>query len=730
MNNRLKRSALIISAAAFVLSALIESPVPAAAASVQTSQSIGSFSLIKGLPEGTYIGSTLAYGKSKAAALIQDGSLYSYDRAANTWTRLKGSRVSEGQALALLPDGKILVIGGKSPAVHGYSSNEIYDPASQSFEPAASLPHVIPELPHMKAVTLTDGKILVTASYTQYGVRHARSYLYDAKSNSWSEMDKIAYAGNELVMDQAGNVLSYGGGLHDGFSHGQYYNSKTQHLQTISGLPYVLRFSAAAPLADGTYMLAGGSYGPGASVNPSTAALIFLPQKNQWKVIAFMKEARAYAGAALLPDGRILVVGGQGVNGALHTTEIYNPLTGKWSDGPRMKQRQGSPLVTVLANGSIMVTDVQGGSTSAEILTIKPELSRQKVKYDLNGKAVPLRGKIAATATHFKSGDWIYRAKYMFEHDVDAYSTVGQIKYTRMYMVRENSRTGASEIVLDGSYKFLKFEKGLVYFIQEGYLKKMKLGDRYAEVLKVPAASDSSAAQEDSTFAQHAGMPMQFGYQQFDGEYVYAWWSNGMDPNLPGYPVRYRYTGTDLELLSHTPGTKFRGELVKHGDNLYYLTGNEEGDQEKGYLLHMLRKDGSAEKDLALVDSFQIYNSRIYYSDLKDPIKSVLSAGKLYSMRTDGSDKRLLSSQGAGKLYFQGNTVIFETFDTGTIMRVSTDGRKKEVLLQGNPSRHVYHLTGVTKDYLTYNKHAGSDGRWLGTYKLNLQTLKATRIES
>jgi hypothetical protein len=60
-------------------------------------------------------------------------------------------------------------------------------------------------------------------------------------------------------------------------------------------------------------------------------AELFDPGTGKWKLTGSMHVARCNQGAALLPDGRVLVAGGDS-NGTVHfTAEIYNPATGKWS---------------------------------------------------------------------------------------------------------------------------------------------------------------------------------------------------------------------------------------------------------------------------------------------------------------------------------------------------------------------------------------------------------------
>ena len=67
------------------------------------------------------------------------------------------------------------------------------------------------------------------------------------------------------------------------------------------------------------------------------------PSADSWRTLAPMKAPRAAVGVAVL-DGKIHVIGGRGLDGVTVTThEIYDPQSGKWSEGaPLPLARDGS----------------------------------------------------------------------------------------------------------------------------------------------------------------------------------------------------------------------------------------------------------------------------------------------------------------------------------------------------------------------------------------------------
>lgn len=79
-----------------------------------------------------------------------------------------------------------------------------------------------------------------------------------------------------------------------------------------------------------------------------------------------MKVGRTAYSATLLSDGRLLVVGGLGVGGVLHSAEIYDPETDSWSlTGDTVHPHRNAVLET-LADGRVVVA---GGLDSQTVAT-------------------------------------------------------------------------------------------------------------------------------------------------------------------------------------------------------------------------------------------------------------------------------------------------------------------------------------------------------------------------
>lgn len=83
-----------------------------------------------------------------------------------------------------------------------------------------------------------------------------------------------------------------------------------------------------------------------------TSAEIYDPAANSWTSAGNMAEARGEHGAALLPDGRVIVIGGIG---NLATSEVYNPANNTWASGPSMADGRLRFPTLVLGDGTVVV---------------------------------------------------------------------------------------------------------------------------------------------------------------------------------------------------------------------------------------------------------------------------------------------------------------------------------------------------------------------------------------
>lgn len=268
----------------------------------------------------------------------------------------------------LLQDGRVLVVGGVLPSGFTAFSYEIYNPATGSWVSGST-----PEgFTGQTAVRLQDGRVLIAAG-TGGGVS---SYLYSPATNSWAQTGAraiIRLGGATATLLPDGRVLVAGGSpgicAYDPCPTttsitSEIYNPATGTWST-TGTMSTLRYNHTATLLpDGRVLVVGGNNGAGLAL---TTAEIYDPATGIWTSIASMAEGRKNHSATLLPDGRVLVAGGEAIG--LNTTtvvtsaEVYDPATQSWLSAGSRTELGGLRPATLLASGRVLVE----GSTNAVI---------------------------------------------------------------------------------------------------------------------------------------------------------------------------------------------------------------------------------------------------------------------------------------------------------------------------------------------------------------------------
>ncbi|MDN4069161.1 kelch repeat-containing protein [Paenibacillus vini] len=721
-------------------SAAGEIPKMFAAATATTpssaASSIGTFKALKSFPapKAGVIDAVVLNSQEVLFLAYENESakLFKYNTGSDSWQQVQGSSLKFPKTFARLQNGNIVILGGVDSSDDQSTQAELYNVQTNKFSKIASMPGPQREGVVMNAVTLKNGHLLVMGSYQLYTKKHPYVYEYNPDTDTWTEPIQFSDMGRELYITPQGDALSYGAGLDENISAGQLYKADMDKFYSIATMPYFTSFQAQTAMADGRFFMAGGVLHGGRGNEPVSEAVVYDPATNLWSDVGNMSTARSNAAAALLPDGKVIVAGGRGGNntGQLNSTEVYDPKTNKWTRGPVMKYKHENPISITMANGNIIF--IGKGSENG----IKPMEMLQAAKTSDGGntgtsnKGTVFEGTLVATKTQLKQDGWTYKILYYKNVKANFRWKLGNMEYTHQYLVRQQDGTNTTEIVLTGRFDFVKLDQDVVYFIQDNYLKKLKLGDTFGEMIPYPTKygldTDSASIFRRKT---QQGASLDLGMRAFDGEYIYAWERSKRDAYEEwGMPVRYKYDGSSLQVLSYTYGRSaqfFPDKLELAGDYLLYTTYPDSKENReavnKGYMLHSLKKDGTWEKDLARIYSFDTYKDRVYYGDAND--------GKVYSALGDGSDKKLFEAEGwGGDRYFFDNSVIYETPDK--IVRNSLDGKQKKVLKQ-NTARYSYMLVSVDSKAIVFDRQDNNKyGKWAGTYKKDLATGKEVLISA
>jgi hypothetical protein len=165
-----------------------------------------------------------------------------------------------------------------------------------------------------------------------------------------------------------GDVLVVGGQTFFGSSVERYRRSQAQ-FETVMPMSTPRRKHAATVLKDGRVFVCGGY---GTTGFTQSSAEIYDPQEDTWTGVTPMTTSRSDHTATTLGDGRVLIAGGftTGPNGLAFTgsSEIFNPSTGTWAQGPILQGERGGHTATLLSDGTVLlVGGVRFGDLIAEV---------------------------------------------------------------------------------------------------------------------------------------------------------------------------------------------------------------------------------------------------------------------------------------------------------------------------------------------------------------------------
>ncbi len=257
------------------------------------------------LTDGTVMASASVGPSSTAWYRLTPDASGSYVNG--TWSQLPSMSISRlFFASNVLPDGRVLVLGGKyiNDIVNSPLNNtgEIYDPVSNTWTSIANYPEV--SFGTAPTTLTADGKVLAAWD------NGPQTFIYDPASNSWSpgptKLNNDPSRRETWIKLPGGGILTYD------------FRSSPDDSMTL----------------DPTTNSWIDSGGPSVELsNPADGGL---------------------GPALLLPDGRVFFIGKDNGNTALYTPPTTPDGTGTWAAGPVIAGGDGFGAAAMLPNGHVL----------------------------------------------------------------------------------------------------------------------------------------------------------------------------------------------------------------------------------------------------------------------------------------------------------------------------------------------------------------------------------------
>jgi subtilase family serine protease len=287
-----------------------------------------------------------------------------YDPATGNWSTTGSlSRARRYHTATLLDNGLVLVAGGAEGRAD--ATAELYDSTTGTWRPTGRMS--VARRYHT-ATRLTDGRVLVAGGE---GRAAATAEIYDPITGTWTltgpmSLSRYQHTATQLL---SGSVLVVGGVDAQGrlLSSAELYEPTTRSWRSVGSMGTSRSYHTATRLKDGRVLVAGGA---GDSTRNASAEL-YDPATDRWGPTGPMAQPRRYHTATLLPMGQVLLTGGYDGSTGIHTsTELYNPVIGTWTEVALMNTERYHHAVALLLDGRVLVIGgfSNGDQGSAELL--------------------------------------------------------------------------------------------------------------------------------------------------------------------------------------------------------------------------------------------------------------------------------------------------------------------------------------------------------------------------
>jgi N-acetylneuraminic acid mutarotase len=266
------------------------------------------------------------------------------------------------KSATLLKNGKVIVTGGQNQEVF-MKECEIYDTSTGTWSLTTSMNSA---RSYHTTTLLPNGKVLVTGGLGTGFQALNSGEIYDPINKTWTVIPVMNEARNShtATLMNNGKVLivgGYNGSISTNTS--EIYDPNTNSWSIGPTLSSSRQLHTATLLGNGKVLIVGGENNPSVGIIETNSSEIYDPISGQWSNATPMSNARSHHSATLLSNGKVLVAGGHYGYSAtdsnsgyvIGSSEIYDPIAGSWTENLPMTEHRQDHSATLLQNGSLLV---------------------------------------------------------------------------------------------------------------------------------------------------------------------------------------------------------------------------------------------------------------------------------------------------------------------------------------------------------------------------------------